>query len=405
MPDLYEVLGVSRNASQDEIKKAFKKLALQHHPDKNKDNKADAEAKFKKVVEAYEVLSDEQKRRRYDATGSVDDSGMGDMNVDINDILSSMFGDMGGMGARTSSFMFGGGGGGQGSFSSFTTHSSRPAHSQQATVAQSLHVEVSLEEVYRGVTKVIDVEVDEKCKQCDGTGAENPSDVIKCLACQGCGRTTRRMGPFMTEMTCQSCNGQGMMIKNKKFCHVCKGRKIVTRKKKIEVKVPKGTTNGSQQILKSEGSYNLETQTHNAFLIVFRHVMPKNVTVDKGGNLNLNLKIPLEKLLCGFKYEFALYGKPLILYSNKYFDPTKRIVIKEAGLFSTQNRSSSPGHLIVNFEVTFPEDAHLLQKYNDVFLRIFKKEEEKERLDNDIKEKKRNGEATLFCINEKDEKR
>lgn len=399
MTDLYEVLGVSKNATQEEIKKAFKKLALQHHPDKNKDNKLEAEAKFKKVAEAHEVLSNESKRRRYDATGSIDESGMGEMNVDINDILSSMFGDMGGsfggMGSKTSSFMFGGGGGGGrgNSFSSFTSHS------PQTVVAQSLHVEVTLDEVHKGVSKTIDVEVDEKCNKCDGTGAENPSDVIKCLGCQGRGHTTRRMGPFMTEMTCQSCNGQGMLIKNKKFCQICKGKKIVSKKKKVEIKVPKGAINGSQQILKGEGSYNIETQTRNAFLIVFKHVMPKNVTVDKGGNVNLNLKIPLEKLLCGFRYDFTLYGKPLVMYSNKYFDPTKRIVIKEAGVCSTQNRTPSPGHLIVTLEVVFPEDTHLMQKYNDVFLRIFKKDEEKERLESDIKEKKSSGEVTVFCIN------
>lgn len=400
--DLYDVLGVSKTATQDEIKKAFKKMALQHHPDKNKSNKDEAELKFKKITEAYGVLSDEQKRKRYDTTGSIDESEMSEMNVDINDILASMFGGMGGGlggglgGMGSSTFMFSGGSGG--GFQTFTSMSSQ---SSQHTLAQPVHVEITLDEVNTGGHKYIELTIDDRCKQCEGTGAQSPNDVIKCLACQGRGNTTRRMGPFVTEMTCQSCSGKGMMIKNKRFCQVCNGRKTISKKKKIDIKIPKGAVHGSQQIMKEEGSFNVETNARNALLIIFKHVLPKNVTVDKGGNVSLNVKVPLESLLCGFKYEFTAYGQPIIFYSHKYFDPTKRTIIKDAGVSSTNNKASSPGHLVINFEVVFPDDTHVMQKYNDVFLRIFKKEEEKENLDKELKKMKEVKSHIVLNLNEK----
>lgn len=404
--DLYQVLGVPRTATQDEIKKAFKKLALLHHPDKNKDNKADAEAKFKKVTEAYGILSDEKKRKRYDVTGSIDDSDRGgEMNMDINDILASMFGDMGGiggmggafggMGQGASTFMFNGGN----SFSSFTTSSSASSPHQPQAVAQSICIDVSLDEVHKGATKNIELEIDERCDRCEGTGAENPSDIIKCITCQGRGSTVRRMGPFMTEMTCPSCSGKGTMIKNNKYCPKCHGKKRVKKTKRMAIKIPKGVLNGSQQLMKEEGSYNVDTKSKNALLITFKHIVPKNMALDKGGNVHLNLRVPLENLLCGFEYEFSAYGKPIIIFSNKYFDPTKKAVIKDAGVSSTQNRGQ-PGNLIINFDVVYPEDPHVLQKYNDVFLRVFKKEDEKEEIEKHVKEAKED-QTRVINLNEK----
>lgn len=395
--DLYDLLGVPRTATQDEIKKAFKKNALAHHPDKNKENKSEAEAKFKKLTEAYGILSDENKRKRYDATGSIDDADRGgEMNVDINDILASMFGDMGG-GIGGSTFMFSGGRGN--SFSTFSASSFPRAQSQSPSmVAQSVYIDVNLDDIHKGAKKVIELDIDDMCNHCEATGADNPSDLIKCIMCQGRGNTIRRMGPFVTEMTCPSCSGKGTMIKNKNFCRQCRGKKTVTNKICFDITIAKGTLNGNQQVIKNKGNYNLETKTKNSILVIFRHVVPKNMTVDKGGNVHLNIKITLEDLICGFRYDFNAYGKPLLIYSTKYFNPSKQIVIKDAGIASVQNKSSLPGHLILKFEVIYPEDPHIMQKYNDVFLRVFKKEDERGKMDSDVKKFSESGSGIAYNI-------
>ena len=396
--DLYEVLGVSRNASPEEIKKAYKKLALQCHPDKNKDKREEAEAKFKKVTEAYGILSDEKKRKHYDLTGSTDDSdigfgSMGGMSMNMEDILRDVFGadagifnSMGGSGTGSASFVFSGpfGFGGGDGFASFMSSQSTSMSSQKPA-DQMLYVDVSLDDVVKGGKITADINVEEMCSHCHGTGADKPSDVIKCLNCNGSGSVRQRLGPFVTESVCPSCGGQGSTIKNKNVCHKCKGKKTLHKKKTLEIKIPKGIPQKARHIIKGEGSYHPATKKTGDVIVIFNYTIPKGVNIDPRGNVFTSLDIPLENLLCGFMHEINLYDKPIVIHAEKYFDPAQKMVIKGGGLPQMTNKNNAAGNLIVDFNVVYPKDTYKLQKYNDVFLKIFKKNEEREDIQKKIR--------------------
>lgn len=389
--DLYEILGVDKNASESDIKKAYRKLALQNHPDKNKDRRQEAEENFKQVTQAYSILSDSKKRKHYDLTGSMDDSndgemGFGGFGMNMDDILKSMFGgeaDLFGSGGGGATFMFSSGGGGTG-FTSFSsnvrTNSVKP---------HVVYVDVTLDEVCQGGNKKIEFAMEEQCSHCKGTGADKPTDIIKCITCQGKGNLHQRMGPFMTESVCPSCQGQGSSIKNKNFCHLCNGKKTQQKKKQMDIKIPRGVPDKSRQNLKGEGSYDKNNKKHTDVIIIFQYIIPKKVAVDDHGNIMTQIDIPLENLLCGFSKEIHIYEKPFFIYALKYFDPTKKIVIKEAGLPQLTNKHHSCGNVIIEFNVLYPNDAHKLQKYNDVFVKIFKKNEDKEKLEDTLESVKK----------------
>jgi len=393
--DLYDILGVSKDANDSEIKKAYRKLALQYHPDKNKDRKEEAEESFKKVTQAYSILSDEKKRKHYDLTGSIDESGDADMNFNMNmdDIFKSMFGGeadifenlaglgglggLGNMGTGGATFMFSGGNGG------FTSFSSSMKGMQQSR-PQTIYVDVTLDEVFNGTQKNIELTIDDLCTHCQGTGADKSSDVIKCITCNGKGSIHQKLGPFLAESVCPSCNGQGTTIKNKNYCHVCHGKKTIQKKKNIEIKIPKGIPNKSRQILKNEGSYDKNIRKHNDIIIAYQYIIPKDTSIDKNGNIFMTLNISLEQLLCGFYKEIDIYKKHIIVHTSKYVDPSKKIIIEKMGLPQMTNKGKENGNIILSLNVIYPNDTHKLHKYHDVFLKIFKKNEEKEKHDKEI---------------------
>ena len=243
--DYYEVLGVERNATDDDLKKAYRRLAKKYHPDANPDNKEEAEAKFKEVNEAYEVLSDKQKRQMYDQFG-FDGPNMGGAGSggyysygsgfdgfsdfgDFGDIFSSLFG------RRTSS--------------------SRSRNA--ATKGADLKVEISItfEESYKGVEKEISINRNEKCPTCDGNGCAHGTKPTKCTVCNGTG-TIRQVastpfGQMSTQRTCSTCGGTGTVITNP--CPECKGKGVVRKLKKLKIKVPEGIDDGQTIVLKNEG--------------------------------------------------------------------------------------------------------------------------------------------------------
>lgn len=366
--DLYTILDVNRDASFEEIKKAYKKKALKCHPDKAQDNKEAAEKEFKAITEAYSVLSDPKKRDFYDKTGNINDNDMdGGANVDINDILSSMFGGRGdpfgdmGMGGAGFSFMFRDG-------NPFTSFQKRPK-------VVSLLVDVSLNEVYTGGNKQVKVTCNEKCSSCKGTGAENPNDVMKCITCSGKGRIGKKNGMFITESTCPSCYGKCKVVKNNNHCKVCRGGKTTPSNKTMNISIPKGIPNDAQQILKRGGGFDAQSDSDSDLLISYRYLIPKNMSIDDMGNVDIVQDVSIEQLLCGIKIKYDYFGKSIMVFSKKYFDPTKPLIINDGGLPS-MNRKNSNGRFRVKWNVTYPSDVSKLQKYNDVFMKIFKKDEE-----------------------------
>ena len=237
--DYYEVLGVPKNAEQDAIKSAYRKIALKYHPDKNPGNK-EAEESFKEAAEAYEVLSDSEKRAAYDRFGHAGVGGGGPQFGSVEDIFGA-FGDIfgGGRGGGGSIFedLFGGGGGRQ-------RARSRGAHLK-------VDLEVTLEEVAKGVKKTIEITRNETCGDCRGSGAAAGTKPKTCPDCQGRGEIVRSQGFFAMRTTCGRCRGTGEVIDTP--CPKCSGTGRVPEKKSVTVTIPPGIDDGMQLRLSGEG--------------------------------------------------------------------------------------------------------------------------------------------------------
>lgn len=234
--DYYEVLGLSRNASDQEIKSAYRKLALQFHPDRNPGNH-EAEEKFKEAAEAYAVLSDSQKRAQYDrfghaGVGTSASSGFGgfDPNVfaDFSDILGDIFG-----------------------FGDFFGSGRRGGSRVQRGTDLRYDIEMTFEEAAFGTTTKIKVPRHETCSECDGNGAQKGSGPTTCPTCNGYGQVRFQQGFFAITRTCSQCHGTGQLIKNR--CNVCHGEGRVVREKTIDLKIPAGVDTGSKMRLTGEG--------------------------------------------------------------------------------------------------------------------------------------------------------
>ncbi len=271
--DFYEVLGVDRKASADDLKKAYRKLAMKYHPDKNKDDKA-AEAKFKEISEAYDVLKDDQKRAAYDRFGSAafDGSmGGGGFNAGggfgggaFTDIFEDIFGDM--MGGR--------GGGG------------RPQNTRGSDVQYT--VEISLDDAYRGQEKTIKIPIHDTCDSCDGTGSEKGQKPETCPTCHGSGRIRAQQGFFTIERTCPTCGGAGSIIKDP--CKKCGGSGRVRKEKTLKVQIPKGIDSGRRIRLTGEGEAGMRGGP-SGDLYVLVAIRPHNFF--KRDNANLYCRVPI----------------------------------------------------------------------------------------------------------------
>jgi molecular chaperone DnaJ len=238
--DFYEVLGVKRDASADELKKAYRKLAMKYHPDRNPDNE-EAEQKFKEASAAYDILKDEQKRAAYDrfghdafeggmgGQGGHPGAGFGGAGGDFSDIFSDLFGD----------FVGGGGGGAR----------QREAKSRGADLRYNL--EISLEEAFKGKQKKIHFTTAIECDKCHGSGSKDSKAATTCPTCGGAGRVRMQQGFFTVERTCASCNGSGQVIKDP--CSKCHGEGRIAKEKTLSVNVPAGVDDGTRIRLSGEG--------------------------------------------------------------------------------------------------------------------------------------------------------
>ena len=259
--DYYEVLGVDKSASAEEIKKAYRKLAVKYHPDKNPGNK-EAEEKFKEAAEAYSVLSDADKKAKYDQFGHAGVDGAGpDFSGgfgNLNDILNDLFG-----GA------FGGGFGGFGGFGGGFGGGQRRERVYRGRDIR-VRVKLTLEEIAKGVEKEISIEKNVPCPDCGGRGARNSSDVKTCPACNGTGQVQRVVNSFLgqtvTYSTCQQCGGEGKIITNP--CHTCNGSGLVRQRETIKVKIPAGVEAGMQMTVQGEGHAAKNNGVNGDLLVV-----------------------------------------------------------------------------------------------------------------------------------------
>ncbi|RLV59559.1 molecular chaperone DnaJ [Parashewanella curva] len=286
--DYYEVLGVGRDASEREIKKAYKRLAMKYHPDRNPGD-ATAEKHFKEAKEAYEILTDSNKKAAYDQFGhaGVDPNQGGGFggggSADFGDIFGDMFGDI-----------FGGrGGGGQ-------RRAARGADLRY-------NLELSLEEAVKGLTKEIRVPTLVGCDTCDGSGAKKGSSSSTCGTCNGAGQVQMRQGFFAVNQECPTCHGRGKVIKDP--CNKCRGEGRIEKTKTLSVKIPAGVDNGDRIRLSGEGEAG-EFGAPAGDLYVQVSVREHNIFVRDGNNLYCEVPISFSKAALGGEIEVpTLDGK------------------------------------------------------------------------------------------------
>lgn len=292
--DYYEVLGVDKNASQSEIKSAFRKLAKKYHPDVSKEE--DAEEKFKEAQEAYAVLSDEQKRKQYDQYGhaAFDNNGAGFdySNFDFSDIFSDIFGGQ-----------FQGGFGGFGFEDIFGGRSNRPQKGKDRV----LQLDIDFEDAVYGCKKDITLNLNETCPDCDGQGG---TDITTCSECHGSGTVTRQqntiLGSFMTKTTCERCGGSGKTYS--KECHKCHGKGKVKKDKTIEVKIPAGVDTGNQLRITDKGEAGVNGGPNGDLYLEF-YVKKHPLFERDGSDIYLELPLTVSEAALGCKKKVpTLYG-------------------------------------------------------------------------------------------------
>ncbi len=277
--DFYELLGVAKSADAEELKRAYRKLAMQYHPDRNAGDKS-SEQKFKDISEAYDVLKDDQKRAAYDRFGHAafenGSRGPGDMGFSggFADIFEEMFGAMGG-GRRTQS---------------------GPSRGSDLRY----NIEVSLEDAFRGKQTTIRVATFAHCDTCKGSGAEPGSRPVACRTCQGRGRVRRQQGFFTLEQTCPTCHGAGQTIE--KPCRPCGGQGRVRREKTLSVNIPAGVEDGTRIRLSGEG----EAGVHGAApgdLYIFVSLSQHSIFQRDGANIFCRVPIPFTTAALGGSIE------------------------------------------------------------------------------------------------------
>ena len=278
--DFYDILGVSRDAGEDELKKAYRKLAMKYHPDRNQDD-AGAETKFKEVNEAYDVLRDDQKRAAYDQFGHAafegghpGAGGAGGFGGGFADIFDEMFGDF--MGTR------------------------RGGASSARGGDLRYNMNVSLEEAFRGRETRIRVPASVTCDDCNGSGAAKGSHPVTCQTCQGHGKVRSQQGFFTIERTCVSCRGTGKVIE--KPCGKCSGAGRVRKEKTLSVNIPAGVEDGTRIRLSGEGEAG-EHASPPGDLYIFVTVTPHDLFERDGSSIYCQVPIPMTTAALGGSVE------------------------------------------------------------------------------------------------------
>ena len=344
--DYYEVLGISKEASADEIKKAYRRLAVKYHPDKNPGNK-EAEEKFKEAAEAYAVLSDADKKAKYDRFGHAGVDGAGpDFSGgfgNLNDILNDLFG--GGFGGFS----------GFGGFGGFSGGGAR----QQQRVSRGrdirVRVKLTLEEIAKGVEKEISIEKSVPCDDCGGRGAKNASDVKTCPACNGTGQVQRVVNTFLgqtvTYSTCQQCGGEGKIISNP--CRTCGGTGLVRRRETIKVRIPAGVEAGMQLTIQGEGHAAKNNGINGDLLVVIEEQEHPNLKRE-GNNLFYTKIISMPDAILGAEVEIPCLDGAYKIKVEAGTQSGTIVRLRGKGL-PTVNGYGGTGDLYVKFAVWVPK--------------------------------------------------
>jgi len=371
--DYYEILDIQKNASKDEIKNAYRKLALKFHPDRNKS--PDAEEKFKEISEAYAVLSDDEKRTRYDTYGHV---GSDDAFRGSEANFEEVFRDMGFSGFAKTIFeqMFGGrgGGGGFGGSDPFGGFSFNIGGNRRKGRDILYDMEFSLEDVLHGKNDEIELPKFEKCNNCDGTGAAHGTKPRTCNTCNGQGQTRRvynqnRFSTFISLEPCQTCNGKGQVID--KPCNNCLGSGKIKQNKKLKINIPAGVEDGMTLQLTGEGEYS--EQGPPGDLLIRLHILPHNLFERlEDGHVLYNLNLDYPNLVLGTEIKIpTLHGhEKLKIPAGTQANTILKIKGKGLPRYGTYGK----GDQLVRIQVTIPNNITEKQR---LLLKELNKEFEK----------------------------
>ena len=344
--DYYEVLGIAKNATPEEIKKAYRKMAIKYHPDKNPGDKA-AEEKFKEAAEAYDVLSNEDKRKKYDQFGH--DMGpqgfgggsgaYGGFNMSMEDIFAH-FGDI-----------FGGQFGGMGGFESA---GGRNRRRQRKGSDLRITVKLTLEDISKGVDKTLKIPTYVKCTYCDGTGAKNGTSFTTCSTCGGSGQVLRAQhtpfGTMQSAATCPQCNGEGKIILEK--CDHCHGNGVVKKDEIVTFHIPAGAQNGQVFTLKGKGNAAVHGGVNGDLLVVIEELKDSELIRD-GNDVIYNLMLDVPTAVLGGQVEVPTITGRVRLKIQPGTQPGKVLRLRGKGLPSTDGYGH--GDQLVNVMVYIPE--------------------------------------------------
>lgn len=355
--DYYDILGVTKSASDDELKKAYRKMAMKYHPDRNPGNK-DAEAQFKELNEAYEVLKDGDKRAAYDRYGhNAFDNGMGQRGQDG--------GDFGGFGSQGFSDIF------EEVFGNFMGGQGGRRENQASQKGSDLryNLTISLEEAYRGTQAKVSLRMPVKCDPCKGSGAANQEGAVMCSTCQGRGAVRFQQGFFMVERTCSTCQGAGRVIKNP--CKSCAGKGRIMGEKKLSVSIPAGIDDGARIRLTGEGESGMNGGG-SGDLYVFVTIKPHSFFTRSGTTLNCRVPIPMTTAALGGTIEVpTLDGGRARVTIPAGTQSGSQFRLKGKGM--TILRKASQGDLYIFTDVEVPVG---LSKRQQELLEEFAKNEE-----------------------------
>lgn len=351
--DYYEILGVSPDATIEEIKSAYRRLARKYHPDLNPGNK-EAEEKFKEITEAYQVLSDPVKRADYDRMRSMGYSyeysgssyeGFGDLFDEIFRIFDDFFGG---------------------------TYTAERRRAPQKGEDILVNLEISFEDSYRGTARRLEIEREELCELCKGEGIESPGDIARCDVCGGTGKVNVSKGFIRITTTCSACGGVGYRVL--RYCSRCKGKGRIKVKRILNIDIPPGVANGDRIRLKGEGNAGLFGGPNGDLyvqILVKSHPLFKR----QGNDLVFILTLPFYYAMLGCEFELPLFDRSIKIEIPPGTQPGEKLRIKGKGFPSVD--SAKRGDLVVEVRLEIPKG--LTKKQRELLLELKKAFEEEKK--------------------------